>query len=283
MLRTSQHSSRTPVESHRCEGQGWRVQSRQGRCGRTPERVNKSRRLQEVVLNTSTGSCGPAGKGCDGEFKGRVRRIQNWEWWLVNQKVVLLFRGTTAGWRSGQRNTSWVQQREFYLAIPEPSTWQRSARRRGGMRSRTGLGSKARWEFRVSWWQQLNTVHTLLWCLEGSEGPGIADESRQADTATNHPSCALTGNGMMKSSKLIYHMVICLTSLALQHINHCSHSTGDAASVLKVIHAAQGTSTTKTSTCIKGLCGASSLLQYLEQTFSTHSCTPQEVFWVWRG
>lgn len=72
------------------------------------------------------------------------------------------------------------------------------------------------------------------------KGPGIGDESSQANIATNHQSCALTADGMMKSSKLIYHMVIHLTSLALQHINHCNHSMGHAASVFKVVHSCSG-------------------------------------------
>ena len=67
-------------------------------------------------------------------------------------------------------------------------------------------------------------------------------------------------------------MAIRFPSLALQHINHCSHSMGHGASMFKVTRAAEGTSTAQISTCSNRLLGAttsSSLPLHLVGAFPT--------------
>lgn len=117
----------------------------------------------------------------------------------------------------------------------------------------------------------LPTLCSGVW--RAGEGPGVADESWQANIATNHQSCALTADGMMKSSKLIYRVVIHLISRALQHINHCSHSWDMLLPCSKSFPAAQGASTTKIS--INSLLGAPSCIlpPVPRAHFSRPSCT----------
>lgn len=93
---------------------------------------------------------------------------------------------------------------------------------------------------------QCQTLPRLCSSVWRAVESGIADESRQDDIATNQQRWAVSTQGMMESSKLIYPQAIHLPCPALQPINPWSHPTGPGVSLSKSPTAAQGPSSTGT-------------------------------------
>lgn len=114
---------------------------------------------------------------------------------------------------------------------------------------------------------QCQTLPRLCSSVWRAVESGIADESWQDDIATNQQRWAVSTQGMMESSKLIYPLAIHLPCPTLQPINPWSHPTGPGVSLSKSPMAAQGPSSTGTGQGMSRVLGAaasSSLPPHLE-------------------